>query len=506
MKRRAGILLAISSIPSEYGIGGFTREAYEFVDFMSESGQSLWQILPLGPTGYGDSPYQSFSTFAGNPYYIDLNDFIDRGWLSKKECAEYKVANPEYVDYEAIYNSRFALLRKAYEKSDIEANSDFKNFVKDNEYWLDGYALYMAIKDSKHGVSWLEWEDDIKLRKPATVDKYKKKLKHDYIFYQFQQYFFYKHWYKLKTYANDRGIEIIGDIPIYVAMDSADTWCNPELFELDSDCNPTHVAGCPPDVFTADGQLWGNPLYRWDYHKKTGYEWWIRRLAASYKLYDIVRIDHFRGFDEYYSIEYGRENAIVGEWLPGPGYELFSAIRDKLGNKQIIAEDLGFMTDSVRKLVKKTRYPNMKIIQFAFDPDNDSEHMPHNYGNNCVVYTGTHDNDTLVHWYRTLKRREKAYVKSYLGLKSGMGVCDAVIRCALASVADTAVIPMQDYLGLGGEARMNVPSTLGTNWKWRMRSDALTAELGAKLKEWADVYRRTDVSNMDSRGSKGKRR
>ena len=420
MKRRAGVLLAISSIPSKYGIGGFTREAYEFVDFLSDAGQSLWQILPLGPTGYGDSPYQSFSTFAGNPYYIDLEEFIDKGWLTGKECEKYKVAHPEYVDYEGIFNSRFALLRKAYDKSDIEKDAEFKQFISDNEYWLDGYALYMAIKDHKGGIAWTEWEDDIKTRRPAAIKKYKEKLKDDYTFYCFQQYFFYKQWYRLKAYANEKGIEIIGDIPIYVAMDSADTWSNPELFKLDKDCNPTHVAGCPPDVFTADGQLWGNPLYKWEHHKETGYEWWIKRLAACYRLYDIVRIDHFRGFDEYYSIEYGRENAIVGEWLKGPGYDLFRVLKDKLGNKQVIAEDLGFMTDTVRKLVKKTGYPNMKIIQFAFDIDGDSEHMPHNYEHNCVVYTGTHDNDTLVHWYQTLSRKEKAYVRSYLGRKGRM--------------------------------------------------------------------------------------
>lgn len=492
VKRRAGVLLAISSIPSKYGIGGFTKEAYEFVDFLKASGQSLWQILPLGPTGYGDSPYQSFSTFAGNPYYIDLQEFIDLGWLTAKECGSYKVSHPEYVDYEGIFNSRFALLRKAYKNSNITADPDFAAFVKENDYWLDGYALYMAIKDSKKGISWLEWEDDIKLRKPAAIESYKKKLKDDYVFYQFQQYFFFKQWFKLKEYANSKGIEIVGDIPIYVALDSADTWSNPELFRLDDDCNPTHVAGCPPDAFTADGQLWGNPLYRWDYHKQTGYKWWLLRLSACYRLYDIVRIDHFRGFDEYYSIEYGRPNAIDGEWLPGPGYDLFKAIKNNLGNKQIIAEDLGFMTDSVRRLVKKTKYPNMKVIMFAFDAESDSEHMPHNYEHNCVVYTGTHDNDTLVHWYKTLKRKEKALVKDYLGLKraSTDDICDGIVRSALSSVADTCIIPMQDYLRLDGEARMNMPSTLGTNWKWRMRTDALTPELSSRMLKWATVYRR----------------
>ncbi len=490
MKRRAGILLAISSIPSEYGIGGFSKEAYEFVDFLSDAGQSLWQILPLGPTGYGDSPYQSFSTFAGNPYYIDLEQFIEKGWLTKADCKKYKVSHPEYVDYEAIFNSRYALLRKAYKASNIENDPDFKRFVKENEYWLDGYALYMAIKDSKKGLAWTQWEDDIKTRKSAAVKKYREKLNDDYTFYCFQQYFFSTQWYKLKAYANDKGIEIIGDLPIYVAMDSADTWSNPELFELDADCNPTHVAGCPPDAFTADGQLWGNPLYKWDYHKKTGYKWWFERMAHCYKFYDIVRIDHFRGFDEYYSIKYGMKNAKIGQWLPGPAYDFFKEMKIKLGNKQVIAEDLGFMTDSVRKLVKKTGYPNMKVLEFGFDSESDSEHAPHNHVSNCVVYTGTHDNDTISHWYQTLKRKEKAYVRKYLDVKRGGDVCDRMIRAALASVADTAIIPMQDYLGLGGEARMNMPSTLGTNWKWRMRKDALTPALAERLRSMADTYRR----------------
>ena len=494
MRRRAGILLAISSIPSKYGIGGFSKEAYDFVDFLADAGQSLWQILPLGPTGYGDSPYQSFSTFAGNPYYIDLEEFIKKGWLTAKDCAKYKVSHPEYVDYEAIFNSRFALLRKAYKASNITKDSDFTAFVKENAYWLDGYALYMAIKDSKGGLAWTEWEDDIKTRKPAAVKKYKLKLNDDYTFYCFQQYFFSKQWYKLKDYANSKGIEIIGDLPIYVAMDSADSWSNPKLFKLDKDCNPTHVAGCPPDAFTADGQLWGNPLYRWDYHKETGYEWWLKRMAHCYRLYDIVRIDHFRGFDEYYSIKYGMKNAKIGEWLPGPGYDFFKEMKSELGNKQVIAEDLGFMTDSVRRLVKKTGYPNMKILQFGFDSTGDSEHAPHNHVSNCVVYTGTHDNDTIAHWYQTLKRKEKAYVRKYLDIRRGGDICDKMVRTILASVADTAIIPMQDYLGLGGEARMNVPSTLGTNWKWRLRKDVLTPELADRLKDLADIYRRLPQS------------
>lgn len=488
--RRNGILLAISSIPSEYGIGGFSKEAYEFVDFLEKSGQKLWQILPLGPTGYGDSPYQSFSTFAGNPYYIDLDEFIEKGWLTKKECQRKDYGNPEYVEYETIFKTRFGLLRKAYENSGIEKDSDFKQFVEENSYWLDDYALYMAIKDSKDGLSWLEWENDIKTRKKSALDAYRKKLKADIVFYQFQQYFFTKQWFMLKAYANKKNIKIIGDIPIYVALDGADTWGNPQLFQLDENCNPTAVAGCPPDAFTDLGQLWGNPLYKWDYHKKTGYEWWMKRISYCYKLYDIVRIDHFRGFDEYYSIPFGMPDAKIGAWMPGPGYDLFKVMKEKLGNKAVIAEDLGFLTDSVIKLVKKTGYPGMKVLQFAFDSREESDYLPYNYTKNCVVYTGTHDNDTSNNWYLTLPRKDKAFAKRFLEVKKPSEAAMKMVRTAMGSITDTCIIPMQDFLELGGEARMNVPSTLGTNWKWRMLKGQDSDELAAKIYALTKMYGR----------------
>ncbi len=489
--RKAGILMAISSLPSKYGIGCFSKEAYDFVDFLAASGEKIWQILPLGPTGYGDSPYQSFSTFAGNPYYIDLEEFIEKGWLKSKDCEKYNYGNPEYVEYEVIFKSRFALLRKAFEKSNIQESKEFKEFVKENKYWLDNYALYMAIKDSKGGLSWLEWEKPIKTRQKSAIDKYKKELKDDYDFYCFQQYYFCKQWFALKKYANDKGIEIVGDIPIYVALDGSDTWGNPELFQLDKDCNPTSVAGCPPDCFSLKGQLWGNPLYDWDYHKKTDYDWWMKRIEYCYKLYDVVRIDHFRGFDEYYSIPADREDAVVGEWVKGPGYDLFRVMKERIGNKPVIAEDLGFLTPSVIKLVKKTGYPGMKILQFAFDSRDESDYLPYNYPKNCVVYTGTHDNDTTRGWYETVGRKDKSFARRYMQVKSGKDICDKMIRTALGSVADTAVIPMQDILGLGGEARMNVPSTLGTNWKWRMKKDAINDELAARLLDMNRLYGRT---------------
>lgn len=485
--RKSGILLAVSSIPSKYGIGTFSKEAYEFVDFLERAGQKLWQILPLGPTGYGDSPYQSFSTFAGNPYYIDLEEFVEKGFLKKEDCEKSDFGDGEFVDYEKIFASKFKLLKKAFINSKIEEDADYQKFVTENAYWLEDYALYMAIKDSLSGISWITWDKDLKLRREKALNKCRKELAEEIAFYRFQQYYFAKQWKALKGYANKKGIEIIGDIPIYVALDSADTWANPTLFQLDDECTPVAVSGCPPDAFSATGQLWGNPLYRWDYLKETGYEWWINRIAYCYKLYDIVRIDHFRGFDEYYSIPYGDATAEFGQWEKGPGYDLFREIKKKLGKKQVIAEDLGFLTPSVIKLVEKTGYPGMKVLQFAFDSREESDYLPHNYPHNCVVYTGTHDNDTTKSWYDTLARKDKAFANRYLEITSGKKACRKMIRAALGSVADTAVIPIQDYLELGNEARMNMPSTLGANWKWRLVPGQLTEDLAS------DIYRLTKM-------------
>ena len=488
--RKSGILLAVSSLPGEYGIGTFSRQAYNFVDFLDKAGQSLWQILPLGPTGFGDSPYQSFSAFAGNPYYIDLEEFIDKGWLSAKDCKKYDYGKPDSVDYYVIYKAKFALLYKAYLKSGISKEKDFVEFKKENAFWLDDYALYMAIKDDHLGSGWTTWEKDLKLRKKASLEKSRKKYADRIEFYCFQQYFFYKQWMALKAYANKKGIQIVGDIPIYVAMDSADTWSHPELFDLDKDCNPINVAGCPPDAFTALGQLWGNPLYKWDYHKETGYEWWMTRLSHCYKIYDIVRIDHFRGFDEYYAIPYGNENAIIGEWLPGPGLDLFKCMKEKLGKRAVIAEDLGFLTDSVIKMVKRSGFPGMKVLQFAFDSKEESEYLPHTYDSNCVVYTGTHDNDTTRHWYDTLARKDKSFARRYLDIKTPKDAVNKMVRAALSCVAQTCVIPMQDYLELGGEARMNFPSTLGNNWKWRVEGSALSDECADRIYKLCKLYGR----------------
>ena len=495
--RKCGVLLPIFSLSSEYGIGTFSKEAYEFVDFLKKSGQSYWQILPLGPTSYGDSPYQSFSTYAGNPYFIDITTLIEEGLLTKEEADKCDFGgSEEYIDYEKMYRSRFILLKKAYKN--IENAKDAKTIKKefsafkkspDNDWLLD-YSLFMALKNANGGRSWSTWEDGYRLRKPQALKQAREKYAEEIDFYSFLQYLFAKQWGNLKAYANENGIEIIGDIPIYVAFDSADTWANPELFQLDKKNVPTDVAGCPPDAFSATGQLWGNPLYKWEYHKETGYKWWMKRIAHCYKLYDVVRIDHFRGFDEYYAIPYGNPTAEKGEWRKGPGIALFDTMKKELGDMKVIAEDLGFLTPSVIKLVKKTGYPGMKILQFAFDSREESDYLPHNYTKNCIVYTGTHDNDTTRGWFDKLPRDDKKFAKEYLGIKNAKDAVWANIRACFASVSDTVIIPMQDYLELPGYARINTPSTLGGNWVWRMKKDALSEELCAKMHDFARIYRR----------------
>lgn len=492
--RKSGILLPVSSIPSPYGIGTFSAQAYEFVDFLDKAGQKLWQILPLGPTGYGDSPYQSFSTFAGNPYYIDLTDLIKRGYLTKEECDRADFGDDEeYIDYEKIYNARFAVLRRAYARAveaGLEKSSEYLEFVKRSGDWLEDYALYMAVKNSFGSVCWIEWDEDIRLREPESMERCRREYAEEIGFYKFQQYLFARQWGALKAYANGKGIQIVGDIPIYVAFDSADTWAHPELFQLDENKNPTGVAGCPPDAFSATGQLWGNPLYEWEYHKKTGYEWWLRRIEYCYEWYDVLRIDHFRGFDEYWSVPYGDKTAENGRWEKGPGYELFRAVMEKLGRRQVIAEDLGFLTDSVISLVAKTGYPGMKVLQFAFDSREESDYLPHNYERNCVVYTGTHDNDTTLGWYHSIPARDRKFADRYLDIRDKKDVQWEFIRAAFGSVADTAIIPMQDYLGLGSEARTNIPSTLGINWKWRMKDGDCTEELAERIRSMTKLYGR----------------
>lgn len=491
--RRNGMLLPIASLPSPYGIGGFSKEAYEFIDLLEETGQKLWQILPLGSTSYGDSPYQSFSTFAGNPYFIDLDTLAEKGWLTKEACEASDYGdNESYIDYGRIYNSRFVLLKQAFLNSDILSDEKFTEFCKANQHWLPDYALYMALKNQNDGKSWIEWEEEIRLRKPEAVEYYKKELEEECNFYEFLQYEFHEQWTKVKEYAHEKGIQIVGDVPIYVAFDSADTWANPELFQLDEKNLPLGVAGCPPDAFSATGQLWGNPLYNWAYHKKTGYDWWLKRIAYCFDLYDIVRIDHFRGFDEYYSIPYGDETAVNGHWEKGPGMDLFNTVKEKLGELDIIAEDLGFLTESVFQLLKDSGYPGMKVLQFAFDPSEDSDYLTYKYQRNCVVYTGTHDNDTTAGWFEKLSDgdREVAlrYMNSFYTPKEEQHW--DLIALAMRSTADTCIIPVQDFLGLGSEARINMPSTLGDNWKWRMTKGAFSEELKEKIRRMTKLYGR----------------
>ena len=496
MKRSAGILMPVSSLPSKYGIGCFDETAYRFIDWLKEAGQTYWQILPLVPTSYGDSPYQSFSTFAGNPYFISLDWLTGEGLLTAEETAAVDFGSKDDdIDYAKLYEGRYPLLRKAYERSHINDNGDFHRFVNENSWWLEDYALFMALKDFFGGKCWNEWPEDIKLRYGYAIEHYRNKLYFDIEFQKFLQYKFDCQWKDLKYYANSQGIQIVGDIPIYVAMDSADVWSHPELFQLDDKSNPVAVAGCPPDGFSATGQLWGNPLYRWDYHRETGFDWWMSRVWYAFNMYDVLRIDHFRGFDEYYSIPFGAKDATNGHWEKGPGMDLFNTMKWRLGDRRVIAEDLGFMTDTVRQLVKDSGFPGMKVLEFAFDSRDTgaaSDYLPHNYIENCVVYTGTHDNETLQGWFKSINKQEMQMVRDYL--------CDAktpikdlhkpMIAAAMRSNAATCIIPMQDYLGLDNSARTNQPSTVGQNWRWRVSGKALTSKLAQEIRHTADTFGR----------------
>ncbi len=490
MKRASGLLLPISSLPSPYGIGSFSREAYEFVDQLAEAGQSYWQILPLGPTGYGDSPYQAFSTFAGSPYLIDLDALVEEGLLTREECEACDLGdNPNYVDYNKQYTYRMPLLMQAYRRSKIGERPEFRQFVKENEWWLKDYALYMGVKKCFKGLAWSDWAQDIRLRWGYSLDYYYRECAEEIEFREFLQFEFYRQWTRLKKYANDKGIKIIGDLPIYVAFDSADAWAHPQLFQFDEENYPVAVAGVPPDAFSDTGQLWGNPLYRWDYHRGTGYEWWISRMRHAYKMYDVVRIDHFRGFDEYFSVPYSSATAANGHWEKGPGLELFEAMKRALGERELIAEDLGVITPSVEKLVRDSGFPNMRVLEFGFEPEEPNcPHMPHRFDTNCVVYTGTHDNETLVGWYRNLTPKRRKYVQEYL--QHACGRQDAlhwdIIRLAMMSCANLCVFPLQDVLARGNEARMNHPSTLGTNWQWRVRKGEFTEDRIEKLRRMTE--------------------
>lgn len=489
--RKGCILMHVSSIPSEYGIGKMGRHSFEFVDFLGKSGIKCWQILPLSPTSYGDSPYQSFSVNAGNPYFIDFEILEEDGLLSKEDYSGINWGDdPKRVDYSAIYDNCFKVLRKAYGNFKAQRFPDYRKFCTANKSWLNEYALFMALKLKNDGKAWYEWDEEIAMHRTAAVSEAKKELKDDIGFFKFIQFEFSRQWQALKAYANENDIEIIGDIPIYCALDSVEAWASPKLFSFDKDKKPIAVAGCPPDEFSPTGQLWGNPLYDWKYHKKTEYEWWINRIKRAAELYDIVRIDHFRGFESYYTIPFGNKDATVGEWKKGPGIELFRIAEEKLGKLNIIAEDLGFITDEVRELLDESGYPGMKVLQFAFD-NSKNEHLPHNFTTvNCYAYTGTHDNETLKGWVEAASPESLKFAKKYLHVKKKSEIPAAVIRAAWSSVAMTAVAQMQDFLDSDRDGRMNTPSTLGGNWQFRASEEDFTPALAKKIRKLNKLYNR----------------
>lgn len=488
--RSSGVLMHISSLPGKYGIGDFGKEAYEFVDFLVKAKQKMWQILPLGITGYGDSPYQSFSAFAGNPYFIDLDELSEEGYLDKNTIDSFDLGdNPEFIDYEKIYFSKMKLLRIAYNKAKLKMNSELKSFYNEHT-WLKEFSLFMSIKAFNNNSSWISWDKSFKDIRSETVGQFHLDNQDEIYFWVFTQYFFLKQWHRLKKYANENGIQIIGDLPIYVSQDSADVWGNPRFFNLDNDLVPITVAGCPPDYFSETGQLWGNPIYNWKALDEDGYKWWIKRIEYSFKLHDILRIDHFRGFESYWEIPYGFENAVNGRWVKGPGMKLFNKIKEELGDLPIIAEDLGFLTEDVINLIRDSGFPGMKVLQFAFDSREESDYIPHTYDKNCVVYTGTHDNNTAIGWLEEIPKEDYDYAVRYLKLDDVEGFNWGLIRGAWSSVANLAIAPMQDFLGLGKEARINTPSTLGNNWRWRVKKSDLTDDLARKIADITMTYRR----------------
>ncbi len=482
----------ITSLPSPYGIGTMGKAAYEFVDFLEESGQSWWQILPLGQTGFGDSPYQSASAFAGNPYMIDLDLLKEDGYLTAEEIEAVDWGeDPTQVDYAGLYEKRYPLLRLAFQRFQENIHPDYDPFCWEQGQWLEDYALYMAIKRDLSGASWDTWEKPIRLREPEAIEEAKRRLGVEMFFWKMIQFFFFRQWRALKAYANGKDIKIIGDIPIYCAFDSADVWAQPWLFDLDAEGKPVEVAGCPPDAFSDDGQLWGNPLYRWDIMRRDGYSWWMNRIKHNLGFYDMIRIDHFRGFDAYYCIPYGDKNARRGCWRQGPGMDFFRMLKWTMGTDvPLIAEDLGYLTPSVRRLLADTGYPGMKVLQFAFDSGSANEYLPHHHRINAIIYTGTHDNDTNIGWWKGRTFAQKQEVCRWLRMGSGETPNHAMMRAAMESVCDTAILTMQDLLELGTEARMNEPSTAGKNWKWRAKEGYLTKELVKKLRRLTEAYDR----------------
>lgn len=488
--RQSGILMHLTSLPGPYGVGTMGKSAFDFVDFLKAAGQTCWQILPLNPTGYGDSPYQSCSTFAGNPYLIDLDALVEAGLLTREELdARHWCETEDRVDFGNLYVVKYEVLRLAFSRF-----TDYKTldaFCHQQESWIYDYAIFMALKDENGGKPWLSWPEELRNRNDAALGAKYQQLEKEVYFYCFIQYLFYTQWNQLLAYAHKNGITVIGDVPIYVPLDSADVWANPGLFQMDEKGEPTAVAGCPPDAFSADGQLWGNPLYHWDVMAQDGYRWWIARLAAAGKLYDVVRMDHFRGLESYWSIPYGDKTAKGGKWVKGPGMDFVSTVKRQLPELKLIAEDLGYLTQEVLDLRDASGYPGMKVLGFAFDSREPSNYLPHSYLPNSVCYTGTHDNMTTRQWFDTAPADAVLYAKHYMGLTEAEGYTWGMIRTALGSVSDLCIIPMQDYLDLGAEARMNFPGTLSnSNWTWRGSCDIMSKDLAQKIHDLTKLYGR----------------
>lgn len=486
-ERSGGVLLHPTSLPGKYGIGDLGPSAYKFVDFLAETKQKLWQVLPLGPTGYGDSPYQCFSTFAGNPLLISLDNLLKEGLLSQEDLQIKEPFDDNKVDFGKIIDFKYSIYRKAFDK--FADTKEFKAFCSKHSLWLDDFSLFMSLKTLFGGRPWSEWDKEIKLREPTAISKYTNELAKDIRFCKFLQYYFFKQWDELKAYANKKEIKIIGDIPIYVAFDSSDAWAKPSAFYFDKQMNPVKVAGVPPDYFSKTGQLWGNPLYNWQALKKDGFKWWIERVKAVQELVDIIRIDHFRGFAGYWAVPFGSETAADGKWEVGPGADVFIAIKDALGDLPILAEDLGFLTPDVHKLRDKFGFPSMKILQFGFDSKEGSAYIPHLLERNNVVYTGTHDNDTIVGWFQKASPQDKQLVLDYAN-SDGHEIAWDFIRFALGSVANIALIPLQDILSLDSDARMNTPSVASGNWQWRFKWEQITPQIKEKLKKFTEIYQR----------------
>jgi len=491
MERSSGVLLHISSLPGKYGIGSMGREAYHFADQLKAAGQKYWQLLPLGPTSYGDSPYQSFSSYAGNPYFIDLEQLAEEGLLDRKELDAVDWGDdPRSVDYGKLYSSRFQVLRSAFRKGYPAEKEFVDRFARDN-FWVKDYALFMALKEHFGMKAWIEWPDEeIRLRRVDALERYTALLEEDIRFYTYLQYVFFRQWSKLKAYINALGISVIGDMPIYVALDSADVWAEPEQFQLSEDRKPIEVSGVPPDAFSEDGQLWGNPLYDYEYMKQDGFGWWIRRVEGASRLFDVIRIDHFRGLESYWAVPYGEETARNGRWRKGPGMDLVGVLTGWFHDLRFIAEDLGFQTKEVQQLLEESGLPGMKVLEFAFDPREPSNYLPHTYTHNCVCYIGTHDNETLVQWEQSVDESNSRYAREYLGISEKASLNWAMIRAGMGSVAGIFVGQMQDYLELGAECRMNKPGTASGNWKWRLLPGELTEELVAKIRRYTELYGR----------------